>query len=675
MAALDRSGRPLGYTSEEMANYSGRKHLLRTVETLFRDARTLPRFSGALAGSLVENASRPDEVVRIAYGLTDAVAGRMLPLPAAKEGWGEEGIPPDASPEEVLRALNDRVVLLVASSGTSGAPPLEEGEIASFRLLPPEAQRLVVRLLLAERDARPWLQVAYSRIGGAHPDMMDACFGHSGPTPLESATAPLRDERMGQAATTNTLAFEWLENLDREALAFASVLLLARVRQALEEYAAAEKHPVPAAFAGLSLDVGGGGLRVHGPGDDVIDGSDGIVLDLGGNDRWEGRHGATGPFPRGISLAIDLSGDDLWDGGPDAGSLACGLLGVGAVLDMAGDDAYRCSESGLGAAWFGTGLLFDAAGDDVYETATRWGQGIAFAGVGALVDLAGDDRYVIGSEGQGYGTTLGCGLLLDVSGDDTYLARDDGNVSEMYLGRSVSMAQGVGQGRRADLGDGHSLAGGFGVLVDGAGNDSYRAECWAHGAGYWWSVGILEDLGGDDEYRDGKYSLGSAAHFAVGVCVDASGDDDYNVGDDEAVNQYQGHARDGSLGVFVDGAGDDRYQLRAHCGGSGDLCSMGLFFDRCGDDEYAITAVRQGEGEGWPDTPPLGSATLSGTTRSWRDDLDACGVFLDTGGKDAYTGEPGPWGDGLTWRSTRGPRSKGWGRDVERTLSAPRSGR
>ncbi|NUN52629.1 MAG: hypothetical protein HUU06_07570 [Planctomycetaceae bacterium] len=665
-AALGRPGRPLGYTFEEMANYSGRKHLLRTVETLFRDAATLPRFSGALAESLVKNASKPEEVVRIAFGLTDAVAGRMLPLPDLEDGWGVQGVPAEASPEEVLHLLQEGRVIYLPASGTAGVPPLDEGDLASFRLLPPEAQRLAVRLLLAGRDGDLWLQDAFLRTETHHRGILEPFPGTLGPSLLDSASAPLRDERMGQSATTNTHAFQCLELLDREALAFGSVLLVARVRQALEEYAAAEKHHVPGSFKGVTLDVGGGGLVVHGPGDDVIGEGAGIVLDLGGADRWVGSHGATGASPRRVSLAIDLAGDDSWDGGEEPGSLACGLFGVGIAMDLSGNDSWRCSESGLGAAWFGTGLLVDFAGNDSYETATNRGQGFAFAGVGALVDLAGDDRYVIGHDGQGYGGTLGCGLLLDVSGNDTYLARDDGNVSEMYLGRSVSMAQGVGQGRRADLGDGRSLAGGFGVLVDGAGDDSYRAECWAHGAGYWWAVGILEDLGGNDVYRDGKYSLGAAAHFALGVCVDASGDDAYNAGNDEAVNQYQGHGRDGSLGVFVDGAGDDRYLLRAHCAGSGDLGSFGLFWDRCGDDLYEVAAVRQGEGSGWPDTPPLGSATVSETMRSWRDDLDACGLFLDTGGRDAYEGEPGPWGDGREWRTIRGPRSKGWGRDVER---------
>ncbi len=643
---LGRPGARLGYDSDQMAFYTGgRKHVLPAVDNLFRDARNLPRFSGSLADRLVAAAARPDEVVQIAYGLTDAVAGRMLPLPDVK-GWGIqgieiiEGVQDDSPPEKVLDAL---VAVSTSNRRTLNRGGMEAEDRAAFLSLPPEVQRLVVRLLLARAEAYPWMDRAFGKVGGAEKD------------PYALAVAPLVEERMGQMVCLREESLAALDAADRKYLAFGSVLALARVQQALEEYRNAEKHPVPAGFERLLLFTHWGNISIMGTGDDVRSGLSEILLDLGGNDRW-----SFGPKGRHVvQFAVDLGGDDAWDDGGHPGTLACGLFGIGAVFDMAGNDTYRSKESGLGCAWFGTGLLFDAAGNDVYETATHWGQGCGYAGVGALIDLAGDDRYVIGYEGQGYGATLGAGILLDVSGNDTYLARDDGNRSDLYLGQTVSMAQGVGQGRRADLGDGHSMAGGFGVLVDGAGDDSYRAGAWSHGAGYWWACGILEDLGGDDTYHDGKYSLGAAAHFALGVQVDLSGDDAYNVGNDTAVNQYQGHARDGSIGVSVDGDGNDRYHLRSHCGGSADLGSIAVLYDRRGDDLYDATSLRTGEGEGWPDTPPLGTSTRYDPMRSFRDDLDTLGVFLDGGGRDEYRGGPGEWGNGRTWTCRRGPRFLG----------------
>ena len=149
-------------------------------------------------------------------------------------------------------------------------------------------------------------------------------------------------------------------------------------------------------------------------------------------------------------------------------------------------------------------------------------------GVGALIDLEGDDEYDCVEQAQGLGGTLGAGLLIDVKGNDTYVARDDGNVSALYLGQSVAMAQGCGYGRRADIGDGYSLAGGVGILLDGAGDDRYHAQVWSQGCAYWWALGILEDRGGNDTYRNGKYSAGAAAHFAIGVCVDLAGERPHN---------------------------------------------------------------------------------------------------------------------------------------------------
>jgi hypothetical protein len=188
---------------------------------------------------------------------------------------------------------------------------------------------------------------------------------------------------------------------------------------------------------------------------------------------------------------------------------------------------------------------------------------------------------------------------------------------------------------------------------------------------------LLEDLGGNDSYRNGKYSLGAAAHFAVGCQVDLSGDDRYNVGNESAVNQFQGHARDGSIGVSIDGDGRDEYFFKSHCAGSGDLASIGLFWDRRGDDRYTVDYgppdfAAGGSGApgasgtpGWSDTPPMGSATLYTPFHSFRDDLDAVGFFLDSGGRDEYAWKDGPAEDGGEWKSIRGPRSLGLGLDVE----------
>jgi hypothetical protein len=252
--------------------------------------------------------------------------------------------------------------------------------------------------------------------------------------------------------------------------------------------------------------------------------------------------------------------------------------------------------------------------------------------VGALVDLAGNDKYRTGSVSQGFGGTLGTGILVDVAGNDRYVADLDGRRQGIYRNQSVSFVQGSGCGRRADFGDGHSLGGGFGILIDGAGDDFYESGAYGQGNAYWWSMGILEDRGGDDTHRMMQYGLGTAPHFAIGVCVNLAGDDSYNI-DYPVMQRYLGHGRDGSIGVFIDGDGNDRYAITCDSGGHADLNTLALFWDRRGDDEYNLI----------PSSGKLrghGSVQSYSRFRTFRDAMPSVGIFLDTGGRDRYLDRP-----------------------------------
>ncbi len=644
LSKLDRSGRPLGFTSDEMANYGRDPLVLRTVRNLFRDVRGIDRFSGKTAEDLIAAAADPADMVLRAFSLTDVSAGRMLPMPDSTT-WGAEWLPKDTTPAKALDAVL--------------AQPMRRADREEWERLPVNAQRLAIRIILGAKEAIPWIREAIddpiftAHLGGAAAGSDTAAIMAR----YRFAMAPWVDARMDQSATLSRASIEALSRLDREYLDFGSVLFLTHLKRALAEFRAAEARGPggsnAAAFRGCRFETACGPVRITGSGIDMIEEPAFLSLDLGGDDRYTGRHGVPLSLDHPIGLVVDLGGNDTYEGGSKPVALGCGLFGLGAIFDLAGNDRYRCAEAGLGAGYFGTGILADTEGDDVYVLDTHDGEGSAMAGVGLLIDLAGNDAYTCGFSGQGFGETLGAGLLVDVSGNDTYLARDDGNRSPLYLNQSVSMAQGVGEGRRADLGEGHSLAGGIGLLVDGAGDDSYHATAWSQGAGYWWSAGFLEDLGGNDTYRNGKYSLGAGAHFAIGCQVDLSGDDRYNFGNADAVNQYQGHARDGSIGISIDGDGDDAYLLRSHCAGSGDLNAIGFFWDRRGNDAYDIRYTLLGPPNGWTDTPPMGTATLYTPFRSFRDDVEAVGLFLDTGGRDIYRWES-PDSAGAP-ESTKGP--------------------
>lgn len=636
-------GRAFGFTGDEMRNYGGRDYLLRSVENLFRDARTVPRTTGRIADELLAaaKAGSPSDVSQWCWGLTDIPAGRMYEAPKG-EDWGLAGVAKGAGPAEVFGAL----------LGLEGRAVEERA--AEFARLPAGVQRFLLRLAIARRVVLPWLRqsipVPADDPGGA--------------AIRKSLMAPWVDGENDQGATLDGRCFAWLREVDRAPVAYGSALFGAHLKVALEELRAWLDAGGREELAKVgALDWRGmPGMRVLGTADDQTSGAQpSIVVDLGGKDRWKGRLAvANGPADP-LSVVIDLGGDDVYDAGGESFAMGCGVFGFGAIVDLEGDDRYTVQDSGLGCGWFGTGLVWDAAGDDEYVVKGQWGQGAAHMGAGILVDLAGNDRYECAQQSQGMGSTLGCGLLLDLAGNDAYVCRDDGNVSALYLNQSVAMAQGCGYGRRADIGDGRSLAGGWGLLVDGAGDDRYHAQCWSQGAGYWWAVGVLEDRAGNDVYENGKYSLGAGAHYAVGVQVDLAGDDRYNVGVATTKNQFQGHARDASIGISIDGDGNDRYQLKNMCGGSADLCSVALFWDRRGDDVYEAVMEKD-----LGDTGPFGSATTYPAMRTFRDDLPAIGVFIDTGGTDTYTGDPrGAAGalDGGLWRENKSNTSYGFGWD------------
>ena len=66
-------GATLGFPSDQMAQYGRDMFVTRPVATLFRDVRAIPRTSGKLSDTILEAAKDPSELVRIAFGLTDAV--------------------------------------------------------------------------------------------------------------------------------------------------------------------------------------------------------------------------------------------------------------------------------------------------------------------------------------------------------------------------------------------------------------------------------------------------------------------------------------------------------------------------------------------------------------------------------------------------------------------------
>ncbi len=364
-----------------------------------------------------------------------------------------------------------------------------------------------------------------------------------------------------------------------------------------------------------------------------------LLIDTGGLDRYS-ECGGTPRFDQPLSVVLDLGGNDQYSGGRS--SLGSGVFGIGLLLDAGGRDFYQAQDLSLGAGLFGVGILCDMEGDDRYYGRTAV-QGSGTYGTGMLIDLAGDDVYECYQYGQGYGFTKGCGLLLDAAGSDTYIANDTDiiNPSPQSAEHNASLSQGFGFGRRGDYNDGHSWAGGAGMLIDGGGQDSYSCGVFGQGCAYWYGVGILADKGGGDSYFGQWYCQGSGAHFALGILQDEAGDDAY----EGAQNMCVGAGHDFSFGWLEDSAGNDRYTCPNLSLGAANANGIGVFWDKAGDDSYLSRGVTLG----------MANSVRPG---SLRDFILSLGVFIDGGGHDTYLQamgegeEPLPWdfaGDGLSW--------------------------
>lgn len=344
-----------------------------------------------------------------------------------------------------------------------------------------------------------------------------------------------------------------------------------------------------------------------------------LILDPGGDDTYH-----ISGFPPGypLSAIIDVAGNDRYiSTDTTTPGIGGAVLGVSIVIDKAGDDWYDGRNVAQGCGIFGAGVVMDNIGRDIYRAKT-WAQGAAAFGVGVLSDSTGNDSLYCWMNSQGYGYTRGCGLCVNYSGNDVYTAEDSILFSpgQQTNEHNSSLAQGTGFGKRADFVDGHSWAGGVGILCDVKGNDRYSAGLFAQGCGYWFALGMLLDGEGDDNYYSVWYTLGSGAHFAIGYLDDFAGNDKYEA--TMAMSIGSGH--DFTLGYFNERAGNDTYKAPGLSLGGGNFQGIGVFHDWKGDDSYTTTG----------DFNLGGARGLSQGARAY---LYTFGIFVDGGGTDSYS--------------------------------------
>lgn len=415
-----------------------------------------------------------------------------------------------------------------------------------------------------------------------------------------------------------------------------------------------------------------------------------VSLDLGGCDEY--RNAAGGGF-FSAGLAIDVgSHDDLYVVPPETFALGGAQIGLGVLVDDGGDDIYRTTGFGdLGTGIVGgVGLFADLGGDDVYDAMGSGGgygsQGVGTLGVGAMIDPAGDDRYSYrfdpgaASPGlirilQAQGSAIaGTGVLADGGGRDTYLA--SATASAILLGQGSGfgqLAQGTTTGLLLDAdgddaysmgvtasssggescspfaalgvvhGQGSGIFYGAGVLLEGAGDDTYRIEASVEG-----TTGATAGVGGQgfgDAKPSGPVFGVFPANASVGLLADLGGDDAYSSSASAAAEEpcipsvteaSQGAANNQALGVLVDLEGNDSYQHRASAPngvessagqGAATLGATAVLADRRGNDSYTGGSRSQGYGAG------------------------GRGLLLDGAGRNRFSG---PGADPALWVWVRG---------------------
>ena len=323
----------------------------------------------------------------------------------------------------------------------------------------------------------------------------------------------------------------------------------------------------------------------------------GLVVDLGGDDVYRGMIAASADADHGNAVVVDLAGNDTYDGARFG--LATGRLGAGLLIDHSGDDVYQLDVGSGGAGFAGLGILFDGGGNDVYM-GSRLTQGAAVGGLGLLFDASGDDRYTSHGFSLGFGGPQGMGAVIDFQGADQYQCGN--KYPSAYNAEDAPAAKpgdalfqydcfglGTGAGRRIltkrPEWQAHNLAGGWGLLLDVAGNDRYHSANFSQGHGYFFGTGLFLDLDGNDEYVAARYGQGSSAHYGVGFFNDRQGMDHYG---STGPFYNGGVAWDHSVSAMVDsGLDGDRYSFPASTGmGMADYSGWGLFIDEGGDDRY-----------------------------------------------------------------------------------------
>jgi hypothetical protein len=270
------------------------------------------------------------------------------------------------------------------------------------------------------------------------------------------------------------------------------------------------------------------------------------LFDAKGNDIYTGNRLTQGAAIGGLGLLLDGAGNDRYTSHGFAIGFG-GPLGVGAVIDITGNDHYQCGGA-YPSAYNAQDTPTGKPGDPLYQ--------YDCFGLGA-----GSGQRILTKtvEWQPYNLAGGWGILLDLEGQDHY---DSANFSQ---------------------GQGYFF--GAGMKLDFDGNDEHQGARYGHGASAHFGVGLFIDQRGDDRYSSSGpfYNGGVAWDHSVSLMLDTGkGRDIYSFERSTGL----GRADYAGWGLFIDEGGEDQYQVNSGFGDSSEKSVAG-FFDLNGNDIYA----------------------------------------------------------------------------------------
>jgi len=320
-----------------------------------------------------------------------------------------------------------------------------------------------------------------------------------------------------------------------------------------------------------------GKFVIGGTGPNTYEGDDFIgIIDLDGDDIYRGRvaSGIGLPGKSPIGFVLDLGGNDRYEG--EDFTQGFGFLGVGILHDLGGgNDTYKSRFCSQACGLCGCGELYDDGGDDLY-IGDSGVQGAGVFGYGQLIDARGNDVYRACRYAQAFAQVKGVGVLTDGAGNDLYYASGKYLHQPLWNDRYQSLSQGFAIGNRNE-----GTGGGVALLLDeGDGNDVYQADIYGQGSSYWYSLGMLVDRGGNDTYTLGQYGQGAGIHLSAGILVDLAGNDTYT----NPFGVGTGGAHDWAVGWLIDRAGNDLYQGNGQ--GQGLNYAIGILLDCAGNDSH-----------------------------------------------------------------------------------------